>query len=230
MEREPRGKADLLGVLAASWIGGLGGLFVGALGTGTTLMHIPALAYGVPEGYYASGTVYGFVGGAFLGSLVGLAAGAALVRRFGNRRAAPLGGALGLVGVAVYGRFADGLAVELEGAFLGNPAVGALLAAMAFASAGGVFAVAVRSDSVETGRRAALQDLIAGGILGSFLGLLGGGFAELATSAWVVPTAFVSFSMNVGVLFGFYLGAGVGAAVATLVGTIVRRRRAMRIG
>lgn len=221
MEKVRRGRGDLLGVLAASWIGGLGGLFVGALGQGETLI--------LPAGYYANGIVYGFVGGAFLGSLVGLAAGAMLVGRLGDRLGALVGGALGLVGAAVYGRFAYGLALYLESAFLDNAAVGALLAAIAFAAAGGVFAAAVRSKSGEIGRRAALQDLIAGGILGSFLGLLGGGFTELATFAWVFRfSGSVTPGMNEGLFFGFYLGAGVGATVAALVGTSVRRLRAIR--
>lgn len=222
MAREGRGRADRLGILAAAWIGGLGGLFVGAVCSGgMTLITVGFLGFGQPEGYYADGIVYGFVGGAFLGSLVGLAAGAALARRFGNRLVALVGGVLGIVGGAVYGLFAHGLAVDLESAFLSNAVGGGLLAATAFAAAGGVLAVALRSAPPGTGRGAALRDLIAGGILGSFLGMLGGGFTQLAIAAWAVPAS--SPNMHEGVLFGFYLGAAVGAAVATVVGVIVRR-------
>ncbi len=227
MEGVPRGRGDLLGILAAAWIGGLGGLFVGAVdGGGMALIETGFSYYGGPTGYYASGTVYGFVGGAMVGSLVGLAAGAALRARFGNRGVALVGGVLGIAGAAVFGLFAYGLAVALEGAFMGDPALGGLLGAMVFAAPGGVMAVALLSGSTGIGRRAALRDLIAGGILGSFLGLLGGGFTELAIGAWVVPSNVGAFSMNVGLLFGFYLGAGVGAAVAVVLGAILRRRKA----
>ncbi len=222
MERVRAGTGGRLGILAAAWIGGLGGFVVGAYGgQGTTLIQGAFFGYGI-DGYYASGTVVGFMGGAFLGAIVGLAAGAALVGRFGNRGAALLGGVLGIVGAAVYGVFAYPLAVFLEGAYLGDPTTGALLGAIAFAAAGGVLAVGLRGESPGTARRAALRDLLAGGIVGSFFGMLGGGFTKLAISAWVVYAYPVSPSMNDGLVLGFFLGAGVGAAVAVLVGALVR--------
>ncbi len=224
MERVQRRKEDRLGILAAAWIGALGGPFVGVLGTGTTLIMIGVYhPYGTPDGYYASGTIYGWVAGAFLGALVGLGAAAALVGRFGNLRGALVGGALGLVAAAVFGRVADGLAEPLEGAFLGDPVLAGLLGSLVFAAAGGVLAVALRSGSGESGRRAALRDLIAGGILGTFLGLLGGGLTILATEVWAYP-ALSSFGPNEGVVFGCYLGAAVGAGVSALLGTMVRRK------
>jgi len=227
MERVQRGKGDLLGVLAASWIGGLGGLFVGALGQTMLLVHSFS-ADGVTD-YYANGIVYGFVGGAFIGSLVGLAAGAALVGRFGNRLVALIGGLLGLVGAAVYGQFAFTLANTLEGAFFDNPSMGGLLGGIAFAAAGGVFAAGIRSGSTETGRRAAVLDLISGGIMGSLLGVLGGGFAKVMASAWLSPPSTASAYPNEGVILGCWLGAAVGAAMAVLVGAVARRRRAKRL-
>ncbi len=210
---------DLRGVLAAAWIGCLGGLFVGALGQGETLM---------PGGYYADGTVYGFIGGAVVGALVGLVAGAALVRRLGNGRTALLGGILGIFGAAAYGLFAFPLADTVEPTFLQDPWIGGLLGGLLFAAVGGALASALVSGSPDTGRRAAVRDLMAGGILGAFLGLFGGGFAEVMTTAWASPSVTSPGGTNVGLFFGFYLGAGVGAGVSFLVGAVVRRWRAKR--
>ena len=116
MERMEREDSGLRGVLAAGWIGCLGGLFVGGV-LGRTEMLMPG-------GYYASGTVYGFVGGALVGSLGGLAVGAALVRRLGNGRTALVGGSLGVLGAAAYGLFAFPLADAVEPAFLTAPWIG----------------------------------------------------------------------------------------------------------
>ena len=221
MERETRRKGDLLGVLAAGWIGSLGGLFVGALGQ-TALL--------VPEGYYVDGIIFGFLGGAAVGALAGLVAGMALVARFGNGLAAFLGAAVGWAGAAVYGLFAFGLASYWEATFRNNAPLAGGLAAVEFAAVGGVLAAFLRigtarasTTSAKGGRRPVLLDLVTGGILGAFLGSYGGAYVEVATSLWANYLGLAPFWGNEGLILGFWLGTGVGAATAVLVGALLRR-------
>jgi hypothetical protein len=219
-----RARGGLTGVLAASLIGCLGGLFVGAIGRIGTV---------APVGYYyADGIFYGFVGGAIFGSVVGLAAGAAFVPRLGNGLGAFVGGVFGWIGAAVFGIFAFDLAVNLEGMFRGAPAVAGLLGAILFAAVAGLFAGITGAGRraygtvAEGGERAAPIDLLAGAIAGAFAGLLGGTLTEIVTSVWsAFPPPVATTGTNVGLFFGFYVGAGVGAGLSFFTGAFARGRR-----